>query len=254
MNEILKVENLVKKYNDSYAVKNVSFTVNKGEVLVIIGASGSGKSTILRCINQLEKIDGGNVTINEDSMIKEMKNGKVIYNTKDILNKMNLECGMVFQNFNLFPHLSVLQNVTEAMVHVLKLDYKEAENKALKILENMGLKGKERKYPCNLAGGEQQRASIARTLAIAPQIIFMDEPTSALDPELVGEVLKVVKKLASQNRTMVIVTHEIQFAKEIADRVIFMCDGKIIEEGIPKDVIDNPKKKRTKEFLKRYSN
>ncbi len=254
MNEILKVENLVKKYNDSYAVKNVSFTVNKGEVLVIIGASGSGKSTILRCINQLEKIDGGNVTINEDSMIKEMKNGKVIYNTKDILNKMNLECGMVFQNFNLFPHLSVLQNVTEAMVHVLKLDYKEAENKALKILENMGLKGKERKYPCNLSGGEQQRASIARTLAIAPQIIFMDEPTSALDPELVGEVLKVVKKLASQNRTMVIVTHEIQFAKEIADRVIFMCDGKIIEEGIPKDVIDNPKKKRTKEFLKRYSN
>lgn len=254
MNEILKVENLVKKYNDSYAVKNVSFTVNKGEVLVIIGASGSGKSTILRCINQLEKIDGGNVTINENSMIKEMKNGKVIYNTKDILNKMNLECGMVFQNFNLFPHLSVLQNVTEAMVHVLKLDYKEAENKALKILENMGLKGKERKYPCNLSGGEQQRAFIARTLAIAPQIIFMDEPTSALDPELVGEVLKVVKKLASQNRTMVIVTHEIQFAKEIADRVIFMCDGKIIEEGTPKDVIDNPKKKRTKEFLKRYSN
>ena len=254
MNEILKVENLVKKYNDSYAVKNVSFTVNKGEVLVIIGASGSGKSTILRCINQLEKIDGGNVTINEDSMVKEMKNEKVIYNTKDILNKMNLECGMVFQNFNLFPHLSVLQNVTEAMVHVLKLDYKEAENKALKILENMGLKGKERKYPCNLSGGEQQRASIARTLAIAPQIIFMDEPTSALDPELVGEVLKVVKKLASQNRTMVIVTHEIQFAKEIADRVIFMCDGQIIEEGTPKDVIDNPKKKRTKEFLKRYSN
>ena len=254
MNEILKVENLVKKYNDSYAVKNVSFAVNKGEVLVIIGASGSGKSTILRCINHLEKIDGGNVTINEDSMIKEIKNGKVIYSAKDILNKMNLECGMVFQNFNLFPHLSVLQNVTEAMVHVLKLDYKEAENKALKILENMGLKGKERKYPCNLSGGEQQRASIARTLAIDPQIIFMDEPTSALDPELVGEVLKVVKKLASQNRTMVIVTHEIQFAKEIADRVIFMSDGKIIEEGIPKDVIDNPKKKRTKEFLKRYSN
>lgn len=254
MEQILKVDNLVKRYDDSYAVKNVSFTVNKGEVLAIIGASGSGKSTILRCINQLEKIDGGNVTINEDSMIKEIKNGKVIYNTKDILNKMNLECGMVFQNFNLFPHLSVLQNVTEAMVHVLKLDYKEAENKALKILENMGLKGKERKYPCNLSGGEQQRASIARTLAIAPQIIFMDEPTSALDPELVGEVLKVVKKLASQNRTMVIVTHEIQFAKEIADRVIFMCDGKIIEEGTPKDVIDNPKKKRTKEFLKRYSN
>ena len=254
MEQILKVDNLVKRYDDSYAVKNVSFTVNKGEVLAIIGASGSGKSTILRCINQLEKIDGGNVTINEDSMVKEMKNEKVIYNTKDILNKMNLECGMVFQNFNLFPHLSVLQNVTEAMVHVLKLDYKEAENKALKILENMGLKGKERKYPCNLSGGEQQRASIARTLAIAPQIIFMDEPTSALDPELVGEVLKVVKKLASQNRTMVIVTHEIQFAKEIADRVIFMCDGQIIEEGTPKDVIDNPKKKRTKEFLKRYSN
>lgn len=254
MKQILKVDNLVKKYNSSYAVKNVSFAVNKGEVLVIIGASGSGKSTILRCINQLEKIDGGNITINEDNMIKEVKNGKIIYNKKDILNKMNLECGMVFQNFNLFPHLSVLQNVTEAMIQVLGIDAKEAENKALKILDDMGLKNKVEQYPCSLSGGEQQRVSIARTLAIDPQIIFMDEPTSALDPELVGEVLKVVKKLASQNRTMLIVTHEIQFAREIADRVIFMSNGEIIEEGTSKEVIDNPKKKRTKEFLKRYSN
>lgn len=253
MEQILKVENLFKKYNDSYAVKNVSFTVNKGEVLAIIGSSGSGKSTILRCINQLEKIDDGNITINEDSMVKERKNGKVIYNSKDILNKMNLECGMVFQSFNLFPHLSVIKNVTEAMTQVLKMNAKEADKKALKILEDMGLKNKAEQYPCSLSGGEQQRASIARTLAIDPQIIFMDEPTSALDPELVGEVLKVVKKLASQKRTMVIVTHEIQFAKEIADRIIFMSKGEIIEEGTPKEVLDNPKKKRTKEFLKRYS-
>ncbi len=253
MEQILKVDNLVKKYNDSYAVKNVSFKVNKGEVLAIIGSSGSGKSTILRCINQPEKIDSGNITINEDSMVKEIKKEKVIYNSKDILNKMNLECGMVFQSFNLFPHLSVLQNVTEAMTQVLKMDFKEANKKALKILTDIGLKNKVEQYPCSLSGGEQQRASIARTLAIEPQIIFMDEPTSALDPELVGEVLKVVKELASQKRTMVIVTHEIQFAKEIADRIIFMSKGEIVEEGTPEEVLDNPKKKRTKEFLKRYS-
>lgn len=264
MSKILEVENLVKKYGDNYAVKNVSFSVNEGEVLAIIGSSGSGKSTVLRCINQLEKIDGGNIKICGDSMIKELKtenklpkkynkkNQKVIYADKDLLNKMNLECGMVFQNFNLFPHLSVLDNVTEAMIQVLKKSKDEAEKEGIKILTRMGIESKINQYPCNLSGGEQQRASIARTLAINPKIIFMDEPTSALDPELVGEVLKVVKQLASEKRTMVIVTHEISFAREIADRVIFMSKGEIIEEGKPEEVIDNPKKDRTKEFLKRY--
>lgn len=249
---ILEVQNLVKKYKDIEVVKGVSLKVEKGETLVIIGASGSGKSTILRCINQLEKIDGGNIKIDDDFMVKEYKKGKAIYQDKEILKKMNLKCGMVFQNFNLFPHMTILQNVTESMIYVLGKSKEEAEKEAKKILEKMGLQDKVNSYPCDLSGGQQQRVSIARTLAINPEILFMDEPTSALDPELIGEVLKVIKKLAEDKRTMVIVTHEIQFAKEIADRVIFMDNGTIVEEGLPEDVIDRPKMERTKSFLKRF--
>lgn len=249
---ILEVQNLVKKYKDIEVVKGVSLKVEKGETLVIIGASGSGKSTILRCINQLEKIDGGNIKIDDDFMVKEYKKGKAIYQDKEILKKMNLKCGMVFQNFNLFPHMTILQNVTESKIYVLGKSKEEAEKEAKKILEKMGLQDKVNSYPCDLSGGQQQRASIARTLAINPEILFMDEPTSALDPELIGEVLKVIKKLAEDKRTMVIVTHEIQFAKEIADRVIFMDNGTIVEEGLPEDVIDRPKMERTKSFLKRF--
>ena len=249
---ILEVQNLVKKYKDIEVVKGVSLKVEKGETLVIIGASGSGKSTILRCINQLEKIDGGNIRIDEDFMVKEYKKGKAVYQDKEILKKMNLKCGMVFQNFNLFPHMTILQNVTESMIYVLGKNKEEAEKEAKKILEKMGLQDKADSYPCDLSGGQQQRASIARTLAINPEILFMDEPTSALDPELIGEVLKVIKKLAEDKRTMVIVTHEIQFAKEIADRIIFMDNGTIVEEGLPEDVIDRPKMERTKSFLKRF--
>ncbi len=249
---ILEVQNLVKKYKDIEVVKGVSLKVEKGETLVIIGASGSGKSTILRCINQLEKIDGGNIKIDDDFMVKEYKKGKAVYQDKEILKKMNLKCGMVFQNFNLFPHMTILQNVTESMIYVLGKNKEEAEKEAKKILEKMGLQDKVNSYPCDLSGGQQQRASIARTLAINPEILFMDEPTSALDPELIGEVLKVIKKLAEDKRTMVIVTHEIQFAKEIADRIIFMDNGTIVEEGLPEDVIDRPKMERTKSFLKRF--
>ena len=249
---ILEVQNLVKKYKDIEVVKGVSLKVEKGETFVIIGASGSGKSTILRCINQLEKIDGGNIKIDDDFMVKEYKKGKAVYQDKEILKKMNLKCGMVFQNFNLFPHMTILQNVTESMIYVLGKNKEEAENEAKKILEKMGLQDKADSYPCDLSGGQQQRASIARTLAINPEILFMDEPTSALDPELIGEVLKVIKKLAEDKRTMVIVTHEIQFAKEIADRIIFMDNGTIVEEGLPEDVIDRPKMERTKSFLKRF--
>ena len=249
---ILEVQNLVKKYKDIEVVKGVSLKVEKGETLVIIGASGSGKSTILRCINQLEKIDGGNIKIDDDFMVKEYKKGKAVYQDKEILKKMNLKCGMVFQNFNLFPHMTILQNVTESMIYVLGKSKEEAEKEAKKILEKMGLQDKVNSYPCDLSGGQQQRASIARTLAINPEILFMDEPTSALDPELIGEVLKVIKKLAEDKRTMVIVTHEIQFAKEIADRIIFMDNGTIVEEGLPEDVIDRPKMERTKSFLKRF--
>ena len=251
---MISVHNLKKSFGNVQVLKGINIEIRKGECVCIIGPSGSGKSTILRIINQLEKMDGGNITICGDSMVKENKgeNKKVIYSEKEILNKMNLECGMVFQNFNLFPHLSVLENVTEAMIQVLNKPKKDAEEEATKILARMGLEEKINQYPCNLSGGEQQRVSIARTLAINPKIIFMDEPTSALDPELVGEVLKVVKQLAKEKRTMVIVTHEIGFAREIADRVIFMSKGEIVEEGRPEEVIENPKKERTKEFLRRY--
>lgn len=252
MKEIVKVENLIKKYKETTAVNNISFTVNKGEVLVIIGSSGSGKSTVLRCMNQLEKIDGGNIKIDNDEMIKEYKNGKPVYNNKEILKQMNLKCGFVFQNFNLFPHKTILENVTEAMKIVLKIDENTSEEKAMKLLEKMGIKDKKDEYPCNLSGGQKQRASIARALAIEPEILFMDEPTSALDPELTGEVLKVIKKLADEKTTMVIVTHEIQFAEQVADRIIFIDKGTIIETGTPNDIIKNPKEKRTREFLKRY--
>lgn len=252
MKEIVKVENLIKKYKETTAVNNISFTVNKGEVLVIIGSSGSGKSTVLRCMNQLEEINGGNIKIDNDEMIKGYKKEKPVYNNKDILKQMNLKCGFVFQNFNLFPHKTILENVTEAMKIVLKMDESTSEEKAIKLLEKMGIKDKKDEYPCNLSGGQKQRASIARALAIEPEILFMDEPTSALDPELTGEVLKVIKKLADEKTTMVIVTHEIQFAQQVADRIIFMDKGTIIETGTPNDIIKNPKEKRTREFLKRY--
>lgn len=252
MKEIVKVENLIKKYKETTAVNNISFTVNKGEVLVIIGSSGSGKSTVLRCMNQLEEINGGNIKIDNDEMIKGYKKEKPVYNNKDILKQMNLKCGFVFQNFNLFPHKTILENVTEAMKKVLKMDGSTSEEKAIKLLDKMGIKDKKDEYPCNLSGGQKQRASIARALAIEPEILFMDEPTSALDPELTGEVLKVIKKLADEKTTMVIVTHEIQFAQQVADRIIFMDKGTIIETGTPNDIIKNPKEKRTREFLKRY--
>lgn len=252
--KVVEVKNLSKKYGKLEVIKDVSFDVAEGETLVILGASGSGKSTILRCINNLEKISGGNIIINGRSMIKGEKNGKLIYNDKDILNKMNLDTGMVFQDFNLFPHLSVKENITIALTKVLKIDKNEAENKANELLEKMDLLNKKDSYPCDLSGGQKQRVSIARSLAINPKIICMDEPTSALDPELVGEVLKVIKKLAKEKRTMIIVTHEIKFAEEVADRVIFMDKGIIVEEGTPNDVIKNPKEARTREFLKRYIN
>ncbi len=251
---VLEVRNLSKKYGNIEVIKDVSFSVKEGETLVILGPSGSGKSTVLRCINNLEKINSGNIIINEKEMIKEYKNNKPIYNNKDILNKINLDTGMVFQDFNLFPHLSVKENITISLVNVLKMSKEEADKRAAEVLEKMELKDKANSYPCDLSGGQKQRVSIARVLAINPKIICMDEPTSALDPELVGEVLKTIKNLSKENRTMVIVTHEIKFAEEVADRVIFMDGGVIVEEGTPDKVIKKPQKSRTKEFLKRYIN
>lgn len=249
---ILTIEQVSKYYEQKKVLDNVSFSVEQGEILVIIGASGSGKSTLLRCINQLEKIDEGNINIKGQEMIVGTKKGKVVYQKKAILEEMNLKCGMVFQNFNLFPHLSIIENITKAPMKVLKQDKKEAEKRAEELLEKMGIAEKRDQYPCQLSGGQQQRVSIARALAIKPEILFMDEPTSALDPELIGEVLKVIEELAKEKRTMVIVTHEIRLAEEIADKVIFMDQGKIVEEGTPEQVIRQSKEKRTKEFLRRY--
>ncbi len=251
---ILEVKNLSKKYENNVVIKDISFEVKEGETLVILGASGSGKSTLLRCINNLEKVSGGNIIINGKEMIKEYKNNMPVYNSKEVLKQINLETGMIFQDFNLFPHLSVKQNITEALIHVLKKKDEEAQKIAEELLEQMNLIDKKDYYPCNLSGGQKQRVSIARCLAINPKIICMDEPTSALDPELVGEVLKVIKKLSKEKRTMIIVTHEIKFAEEVADRIIFMDSGKIVEQGKPNELIRNPQKKRTKEFLKRYIN
>ena len=251
---VLEVKKLSKKFKSAEVIKDVSFSVKEGETLVILGPSGSGKSTLLRCINNLEKIDSGNIIINEKEMIKEYKNNKPVYNNKDILNQINLDTGMVFQDFNLFPHLSVKENITISLINVLKMSKEDADKKADEVLEKMDLKEKAKSYPCDLSGGQKQRVSIARVLAINPKIICMDEPTSALDPELVGEVLKTIKQLSKENRTMIIVTHEIKFAEEVADRVIFMDGGIIVEEGKTEEVIKRPKMQRTKEFLKRYIN
>ena len=251
---VLEVENVSKKFENLEVIKNVSFSVKEGETLVILGPSGSGKSTLLRCINNLEKIDSGNIIINKKQMIKEYKNDKAIYNNKDVLSQINLDTGMVFQDFNLFPHLSVKENITISLINVLKMSKEAADKKADEVLEKMDLKEKADSYPCDLSGGQKQRVSIARVLAINPKIICMDEPTSALDPELVGEVLKTIKALAKEKRTMIIVTHEIKFAEEVADRIIFMDGGLIVEEGKPEEVIKKPQKQRTKEFLKRYIN
>ena len=191
--KVIEVKNLSKKYKNLEVIKDISFSIEEGETLVILGASGSGKSTILRCINNLEKIDKGNIIINGRSMIKEEKKGKIIYNDKEILNKINLDIGMVFQDFNLFPHLSVKENIMLAPIEVLKKNREEAEKIAIELLKKMDLLDKKDEYPCSLSGGQKQRVSIARCLAIDPKIICMDEPTSSLDPELVGEVLKVIK-------------------------------------------------------------
>ena len=249
---IIEVKNLRKNFGKNEVLKDISFTVKKGETLVILGPSGSGKSTILRCINNLEKIDGGNVIINNKEMIKENRNGKLVYNDKKVLNKINLDTGMVFQEFNLFPHLTVKENISKSLKYVLRKDKNEIEDIVDDVLKKLDLSEKADSYPCELSGGQKQRVGIARCLALNPKLICMDEPTSSLDPELVGEVLNVIKKLTEEKKTMIIVTHEIKFAKEVADRVIFMADGKIIEEGTPIEVIKNPKHFRTKQFLKRY--
>ena len=247
---ILSVKNLEKKFGDLTVLKDISFNINDGEIISIIGSSGSGKSTLLRCMNQLETITSGTITI-DGKTLGETKNGAPVYAGKDILKEILMETGFVFQNFNLFPHYSVLRNVMEAPVCVAGVPKKQAEEKARELLKKLGLETKADAYPCELSGGQSQRVSIARALALEPKILFFDEPTSALDPELTGEVLKVIKSLTDLNITMVIVTHEMAFAKEISDRIIFMDKGVIIEDASPDEVFSSDNE-RTREFLGKY--
>lgn len=244
---IIQVENLSKSYGSLCVIKDISFSVQKGEVLGIIGPSGSGKSTLLRCITQLETVSDGSINICGEDLVK-----KGVYAHKKQLRQIGLKVGLVFQNFNLFPHFSVLKNITEAQVSVLGIKQSAAEERARELLKKVGLSEKEKSYPFELSGGQQQRVSIARALALEPEVLFFDEPTSALDPELTGEILKVIRELAQEKMTMVVVTHEMTFARDLSDRIIFMDGGVIVEEGNAKDIIDSPKEQRTKEFLKKF--
>ncbi len=236
---MIKATGIHKHFNGLHAVKGVDITVQDGEVLCIIGPSGSGKSTLLRCLNMLETPDEGIVEVDGVQV------------TQENLREMRTKMAMVFQNFNLFSHLSVLENITVAPVHVKGVSKEEAEEKALKLLKLVGLEEKAGVYPRNLSGGQKQRVAIARALAMEPEILLFDEPTSALDPEMVGEVLDVMKDLAEEGMTMVVVTHEMGFAREVADDVIFMADGCIVESGTAQQIFDNPQQERTQNFLKK---
>lgn len=236
---MIEVKGLKKVFNDLTVLKGIDFSVNENEVVCLIGPSGSGKSTVLRCLNKLEEIDGGHVYID----------GEDISNKALDINKLREKLGMVFQSFNLFPHLNVIQNITLAPVELNKMTKVEAEEKARKLLEKVGLSEKANEYPDKLSGGQKQRVAIARALAMEPEIMLFDEPTSALDPEMVGEVLQVMKDLAKEGMTMVVVTHEMGFAREVANRVLFMADGYIVEEGTPDEIFNNAKNERTKDFL-----
>lgn len=250
---LLEMKNIKKSFGGLQVLKDISVRVDEGEVLSVIGPSGSGKSTLLRCATTLETVDSGDIRYLDDYLCRTDESGRAVYAGKAAQGKIKEYFGLVFQNFNLFPHYSVKKNITAALTIVHKQDNAAAEEKAMSLLGKMGLSEKADAYPCQLSGGQQQRVSIARALALNPKILFFDEPTSALDPELTGEILKVIKELAKEKMTMVIVTHEMNFARDVSDRVIFMDDGYIIEEGAPEEVIGNPKSERTKAFLNRIS-
>lgn len=248
---LLEIKNMKKSFDDLEVIKGISLKVNEGQVIGIIGASGSGKSTLLRCSTLLETIDSGELIYMGQYAVRNDVNGKATYAPKPELRKFQEYFGLVFQNFNLFPHCSVMQNITDPLITVQKKPKEEAIEIGRGLLNKMELADKEDAYPCQLSGGQQQRVSIARALALNPKILFFDEPTSALDPKLTGEILKVIRDLAAEDMTMVIVTHEMTFARDVADHIIFMDDGVIVEEGTPDQVINNPRDQRTKTFLNR---
>lgn len=239
LKELIHVEKLNKYFGELHVLKNIDLTVYENDVVVLIGASGSGKSTLLRCMNFLEIKNDGEIIID----------GSPVHPKRDQLNEMRQKIGMVFQHFNLFPHKTVLENIIEAPVMVKKTKKAQAVTEANVLLEKVGLADKANVYPSKLSGGQKQRVAIARALAMKPDVMLFDEPTSALDPELVGEVLQTMKSLAKEGMTMVIVTHEMGFAKEVADRVVYMHEGRIVEEGTPSELFDSPREERTKLFL-----
>ena len=251
MFSMIRIENVYKSFDNLEVLKNINLTVEKGEVVCIIGPSGSGKSTLLRSLNQLERITSGKIYIN-DELVDERISGKEVHKiSPKRVTEICSELGMVFQRFNLFPHMTVLENIMLASRKVKNLTKQEAIKNALELLEKVGLTDKKDEYPSKLSGGQQQRVAISRALAMKPQIMLFDEPTSALDPELVYEVLEVLKSLAQEGMTMLVVTHEMGFAKEMADRVVFMDKGEIVEIDSPKNIFNNPSQERTREFLSR---
>ena len=247
---ILDARGIVKNFGKTNVLKGIDFTVNRGDIIAIIGPSGSGKSTLLRCLNNLERIDGGEITI-DGTKVASTADGRVTYVRDDVLREKTAKLGMVFQSFNLFPHLSVMDNITIAPRSVRGMTREDAEKTAAALLEKVGLADKAKNYPGELSGGQQQRVAIARALAMEPMILCFDEPTSALDPELTGEVLKVIKSIATGDMTMIIVTHEMGFASEVANKVVFIDDGMIIDSGTPDEIFKDTKEERIKAFLEK---
>lgn len=250
--KLLEMNDIRKSFGGLEVLKGVSVSVEKGEVLSVIGPSGGGKSTLLRCATLLESIDAGSIAYSGAYAVKTSE-GRACYAPAKELSAVRRRFGLVFQNFNLFPHWSVLKNLADAPVHVAGVSKAEAAEKAMVLLAKMGLSEKANAYPCQLSGGQQQRVCIARALCMDPEILFFDEPTSALDPELTGEVLRVIRSLAEENMTMVVVTHEMGFAAKVSDRVIFLDGGAIVEEGPPAQVLSSPTQERTRRFLDNYN-
>ncbi len=249
---VVSLCDIKKSFGKNQVLQGIDLSVEKGEVVSIIGASGGGKSTLLRCACLLERFEYGSLAYGDIVVAKQGAQGRAVYSNKETLCEARSKFGLVFQNFNLFPHKNALENVIDAPVRVQKRNKAEVEKQGLELLERFGLAGKEKMMPCELSGGQQQRVAIARALCLKPEILFFDEPTSALDPQLTQDVLKIIRKLAQDRMTMVIVTHEMKFARDVSDRIIFIDGGRIIEQGPAAQIIDNPQEKRTKEFLSIY--
>ena len=252
-NPLVRLEHASKSFGDNHVLRDITLEVTPGEVVAIIGPSGGGKSTLLRCMTLLERLDAGELWYGDLAVARSGERGSATYGDKATLAQARARFGLVLQQFNLFPHMTVMKNVMDAPLVVQRRPREEVEAQARELIAKMGLADNEDKVPCELSGGQQQRASIARALCLNPSILYFDEPTSALDPELTGEVLKVMRQLAEEGTTMVVVTHEMAFARDVASRVVFMDGGRIVEEGSPEQVFGSPREARTKEFLARYS-